>query len=61
MARQEKSKHHQALREARPSWWQRPALLIFLAAILINANTLNHSWALDDTLLITQNKLTQQQ
>jgi protein O-mannosyl-transferase len=60
MARQEKSKHHQALREARPSWWQRPALLIFLAAILINANTLNHSWALDDTLLITQNKLTQQ-
>lgn len=60
MARQEKSKHHQALREAGPSWWQRPALLLFLAAFLVNANTLNHSWALDDTLLITQNKLTQQ-
>jgi len=59
MTRQEKSKRHQALREAGPSWWQRPALLIFLTAFLVNANTLTHSWALDDTLLITQNKLTQ--
>jgi hypothetical protein len=60
MTRKEKSKRHQALREAGPSWWQRPAVLIFIAAFLVNANTLTHSWALDDTLLITQNKLTQQ-
>ncbi len=35
-------------------------LLVFALALAVNANTLLNGWALDDTLLITQNKFTQQ-
>lgn len=46
--------------ETRPvsSRWR--ALFLFLVAFLINFNTLPNSWALDDTLLITQNTFTKQ-
>ena len=36
------------------------ALWLFLGAFVLNANTLTNGWALDDTLLITQNTFTKQ-
>lgn len=38
--------------------WRRPGAWIAALALVLNANTLTHSWALDDSLLITQNELT---
>src|SRR6188768_2833261 len=35
-------------------------ILIFLFAFLLYANTLGHQWAQDDTVVITDNMLTQQ-
>lgn len=39
---------------------QLQALFIFLAAILLYANTFTHQYAVDDTIVITKNTLTQQ-
>ena len=36
------------------------AILVFAVAVAVHANTLLNGWALDDTLLITQNTLTKQ-
>ena len=36
------------------------ALWLFLGVFVLNANTLTNGWALDDTLLITQNIFTKQ-
>ena len=44
-------------RTAKSKRW---ALWILLAAFVLNANTLTNGWALDDTLLITQNTFTKQ-
>jgi protein O-mannosyl-transferase len=44
-------------------WWQRPfvpIVIIFATAFLLYANTLGHSTAQDDAIVITQNEYTQQ-
>jgi hypothetical protein len=46
-------------KSTKPKPWLLPGLIIFFVALAVNLNTLGLDYALDDSLMITQNEITQ--